>query len=425
MESMSPPGRDAPVSDASYAPLPPPPPATSDLVLEAVLKARLEEIEQQRDDESAAMSDRLHALVKLYKRRDQSLVDRYTEYLEQASRLPPAASVRPWLKPCRGVVDHEIFYEAGVIVKFCPDPSRHLLRGDDTDEETEAPQLSEKTATKNPRSSPRAPSFSPLSSLGCSPEPTPKPTPKPASRPSEPQPRKRTKRPPSPDELALDSTPSSSVGSTSQRADGSLSRTSHIQPSRKPLPTYKPLSTHKRRKQTSHRVSATIMTTPITATTAQTSPPPASSSPLSSPSPPSTTGSTPPQAKPTPIPIPIPATLNSNADPDPTSASEVANSDSDSSSSSASATASNPNLTPTTKTNPPPPKPNTTKTKTKPQNTINQRRGGSSGSSLPPPLPAPSPSCLECRRRKVRCSRDRPRCELCSRFGRDCAYPGV
>jgi hypothetical protein len=126
-----PPGHNTPVSDTSsiHARLSPVLPTTSDLALEAELKVRLEEIAQQRDDESAAMSDRLHALVKLYKERDQSFVDRYKECLEQVSRLPRDATIHSLVKPCREVVDQEIFYEAGVFIRFYPDTSLHLLHG--------------------------------------------------------------------------------------------------------------------------------------------------------------------------------------------------------------------------------------------------------------------------------------------------------
>ncbi|KAK3296445.1 uncharacterized protein B0H64DRAFT_398276 [Chaetomium fimeti] len=374
----SPPGQNEPDLDASSirARLPPALSATSDLVLVAKFKARMEEIELQRDEESAAMSNRLHALVRDYKRRDQLFVDRYTECLEQLSRLPSVPNTHPCAKPCRGVVDREIFGDAGVIVRFYPDPSPLFSHGDTTDEETDPLKPSHTATTNNHRTPSEAPSFSPLSSIRYSPAPTPKRVPSPSVA----RPRKRPKRSPSPDELALDSSSSPSVGSAAQKTNGSLSRTPQQVSSRKPLPT------DGRRKQTTQPTSTPAMTAnTITITTAPPPPPPPpreSSSPLSSASSSSSAPPTPgpgPRTKPTPIPVPVPVINPSSASASALASSSITNR-----------------------------KPASTAKKAKAAN-----RGG-------PPAPLP---CLECRRRKVRCSRARPRCERCERTGWACAYP--
>ncbi|KAH6839515.1 hypothetical protein B0I37DRAFT_386618 [Chaetomium sp. MPI-CAGE-AT-0009] len=355
-----PPGWNTSCLEASSirARLPPTLPETSHLVFEA--KARMEEIEFQRDEESAAMSNRLHALVAEYKRRDQSFVDRYTKCLEQLSCLTGLVNTHPWATPCRGVVDREIFYKAGVTIKFYPDTGPFAAHGDSTDEEADTPRLSPTATTNKPRNSPEAPSFSPLSNIHCS----PKPTPKPVSQPPEARPRKRPKRSPSPDELALDSSSSPSVGSTGQKVNGPLSRTPQQAPSRKPLPT------HGRRKQTTQPPSTPVITTTTIATsTTQPRPPSTSSSPLSSPSSSFIPPTPPPGTKGTIISAPL-----SNSNP-----------------------SSNSKTTPAAK-----------KKKTA------NRRG--------PPAALP---CLECRRRKVRCSRGSPQCERCERMGRACSYPDV
>jgi hypothetical protein len=97
------------------------PVTTPESALEAELKARLEEIEWQRDEESTAMCYRLHFLVMEYKRRDQSYVDRYTECLDQVlHHFPGLANTRPWAKPCRAAVERQFFSTEGLAIKFYP-----------------------------------------------------------------------------------------------------------------------------------------------------------------------------------------------------------------------------------------------------------------------------------------------------------------
>lgn len=56
--------------------------------------------------------------------------------------------------------------------------------------------------------------------------------------------------------------------------------------------------------------------------------------------------------------------------------------------------------------------------------------GESSGASTHPPRNADVPkpkrlACMICRKRKLRCDGNRPRCSTCTRLGHDCAYDEV
>ncbi|KAK4235728.1 hypothetical protein C8A03DRAFT_36423, partial [Achaetomium macrosporum] len=203
------PDRDPPFSDASTHVLPGHP-AGFELALEAECKARLEEIEWQRDEESAAMRNRLYSLVMEYKRRDQSFVDRYTECLEQLTRrLPAVANTRPWAKPCRGVAEWETFYRGGIAIRFYPSTGNSLLvpHGDNAEGETVTPRKFPSNITTTNAEYPPcefSPSSSPLSSVPCSPEPVSRLAPD----TREARPRKQLKRPLSPDELAFGSSSS-------------------------------------------------------------------------------------------------------------------------------------------------------------------------------------------------------------------------
>lgn len=147
-------------------------PTTPESALEAELKARLDEIEWQRDEESAAMCYRLHFLVMEHKRRDQSYVDRYTECLDQVlHHLPGLANTRPWAKPCRAAVEREFFSKDGLAIKFYPStdicpppPPRH---GDDVTERETA------TNSKHPST---ATSTSTTATTTAAPQPSPTPT---------------------------------------------------------------------------------------------------------------------------------------------------------------------------------------------------------------------------------------------------------
>ncbi|KAK3309808.1 uncharacterized protein B0T15DRAFT_15310 [Chaetomium strumarium] len=211
------PDRDPPFSDSSTHVLPAHP-AGFELALEAECKARLEEIEWQRDEESAAMRNRLYSLVMEYKRRDQSFVDRYTECLEQLTRrLPVVANTSPWAKPCRGVAEWETFYRGGIAIRFYPSTGSSLLvpHGDNAGGETVTPRkFPSNIATTSAKYPPYefSPSSSPLSSVPCSPEPVSRLAPD----TREARPRKQLKRPLSPDELAFGSS-SSPPGAAGQK----------------------------------------------------------------------------------------------------------------------------------------------------------------------------------------------------------------
>jgi hypothetical protein len=122
LQQLYPPKSDTmdtrPARNASLSSAPP----GTESILEAEIKARIEQIEFWRDEESAAMSERLHSLVMEYKRRDQALVDRHTGCLEDLFRRLPTARTLPWAARCREAVERETFVQGGVAIEFYRSP---------------------------------------------------------------------------------------------------------------------------------------------------------------------------------------------------------------------------------------------------------------------------------------------------------------
>lgn len=187
---------------------------TSESPLETEIKARIDEIERQRDEESAAMSNRLYSLIMEYKRRDQALVDRHTKHLDRLSRrLPAVAKTRLWAMPCRGVVEREFFFQGGLAIKFYPSTLTSLPppQAGTVERETVTTWKLASTTTAvatKPTAYPQHSEFSslllssPLSKVGSPSDPIPGQL---LAAPHTPEAQllKRPKRPPSPDELTL------------------------------------------------------------------------------------------------------------------------------------------------------------------------------------------------------------------------------
>ncbi len=208
------PAKSTPLASESTHPVPAPL-VPSETAFEAELRARIEEIEWQRDEESAALSDRLYFHVMEFRRRDQVLVDRQAECLKQlALRLPAVAKSRAWATPCKGVADTESFRHEDITIQVYPSPPVGLPIPDDArvaranDTTPTIPSTTTTTTTTTNAEKSRLGSLLSSDVLHSS-EANPKSAPfKSAPGASDMQSRKHTTRSPSPDELAPTSTAS-------------------------------------------------------------------------------------------------------------------------------------------------------------------------------------------------------------------------